>query len=118
MRALLFVLLTMSCAKSTPPPPPAEDPTTLPLVSGCGCAYQCARVLKKRDGETWEVIHDLQDSATTIAVIERWCFDEKGHGYPEKGAPKEAANCLRVFYDRTPCGGECIPSIQNLRCPK
>jgi hypothetical protein len=63
-----------------------------------------------------EVTHDFQDSATTPAVIERWCFDDKGHGSPEKGAPKDAKNCRRVYYDRTPCGGECIPSTQYLRC--
>jgi hypothetical protein len=130
-RALLFVALCLGCTRSPPPQavadPQADAPRpiassehdlSLPLVSGCGCAYQCAHGVREGAGGVWDVTHDFQDSATLPAVIELWCFDDKGHGYPQKAAPKEATLCRRVFYDRTPCGGECIPSTKYLRCEK
>jgi len=95
---------------------PAPKAETLPLVSGCGCAYQCARGLRPGADGVWEVTHDFLDSTTVRAWIERWCFDSKGHAYPEAGAPKDATYCRRVFFDGTPCGGECIPSTTYVRC--
>ncbi|MBI2390386.1 MAG: hypothetical protein HYV09_12425 [Deltaproteobacteria bacterium] len=108
-------------ARAVPDPAADARPETpsemvLPLVSGCGCAYQCGRGLRVGPDGVWEVTHDFQDSVTTRAVIERWCFDAAGHAYPEKGAPVAATYCRRVFYDRTPCGGECIPSTAWVRC--
>ncbi|MFN7700706.1 MAG: hypothetical protein ACK5U8_22600 [Deltaproteobacteria bacterium] len=88
----------------------------LPLVSGCGCAYVCAQSLRQLDATRHDVVHDLLDSRTDEAVVERRCFDAAGHAYPEGGAPPEATNCRAVFYDLTPCGGECIPSTEYLDC--
>lgn len=95
--------------------PDASEPT-LPLISGCGCAYRCGYGIRPRADGGWDVTHDLLDSVTIPATIERWCFDARGSGYPELGAPKEATNCQRVFHDRSACGGECIPSTQWLHC--
>lgn len=125
--SLLGALLVLGCDKrpvqavadpagDAPRPAPPPDATVLPLVSGCGCAYQCARGLRVRPDGAWDVTHDLLDSATVRASIERWCFDAKGHAYPELGAPKEATECKRVFFDGTPCGGECIPTTTYVRC--
>jgi hypothetical protein len=97
---------------------PPSSALSLPLVSGCGCAYRCAQGVRARADGGWDVTHDLLDSTTIPASIERWCFDEKGSGHPELGAPKDATNCQRVFHDRTPCGGECVPSTQYLRCAR
>ncbi len=117
MRPLLAALVLLGCDRR--PVQAVADPvadarrdeptaTILPLVSGCGCAYQCARGLRVGADGVWEVTHDLLDSTTVKAVVERRCFDEKGHANP--------GDCTRVFYDRTPCGGECIPTTQYLRC--
>lgn len=121
--SLLAALLLVGCDKRpirvAPDPAPdarSVESTSLPLVSGCGCAYQCGRGLRVDADGVWEITHDLLDSTSVKAVIERWCFDEKGHAYPEAGAPKEARACRRVFYDRTACGGECIPTTAHLRC--
>lgn len=123
-------LLTLACGKSAPvhavadpaadarsaPSAEPESESFLPLVSGCGCAYQCARSIRRGPDGVWDVTHDFLDSTTVSAVIERWCFDDKGHAYPEAGAPKDATFCRRVFYDRSPCGGECIPTTKFMRC--
>jgi hypothetical protein len=122
LRAVVASLLCLGCGKSAPthavadPARDAASETLLPLVSGCGCAYQCGRSIRQRPDGVWDVTHDHLDSTTVSAVIERWCFDEKGRAYPEAGAPKDATFCRRVFYDRTPCGGECIPTTSFVRC--
>jgi len=67
-------------AETTETPTPTEDQHCLPLVSGCGCAYVCARSLRRIDAERWAVVHDYQDSRVDEATIERWCFDETGVG--------------------------------------
>jgi len=122
------LLLVLGCGRSAPPHAIADPVVdahvrvssdaglSLPLVSGCGCAYQCAHALRQGTDGIWEVTHDFLDSTTVRAVIERRCFDDKGHAYPEVGAPKEATLCRQVFYDRTPCGGECIPTTTFVRC--
>jgi hypothetical protein len=112
-RIVLAAVMLLGCAK---PRSDAPVDLRLPLVSGCGCAYQCGRGLKSGPDGVWEITHDFLDSTTLRAVIERWCFDAKGRAYPEAGAPKEASDCRRVFYDRTPCGGECIPTTTYVRC--
>ena len=102
-------------AETTETPTPTEDQHCLPLVSGCGCAYVCARSLRRIDAERWAVVHDYQDSRVDEATIERWCFDETGVGSSaETGSTGEA--CQDVFYDRTPCGGECAPTTDFLEC--
>jgi hypothetical protein len=92
------------------------DPVCHPIVSGCGCAYQCARGMRVDDTGRWQVTHDFQDSRLDDAVVERWCFDASGHGSRAGGAQVEATQCLDVFYDLTPCGGKCLPTVQYLRC--
>lgn len=121
--SLVFVL---GCGRSAPPhavadrvvdaPVSVDAGWSLPLVSGCGCAYQCAHAVRQGPDGVWEVTHDLLDSTTVRAVVERRCFDDRGNAYPEAGAPKEAKLCRQVFYDRTPCAGECIPTTAFLRC--
>ncbi|MEI8254036.1 MAG: hypothetical protein WCJ30_00020 [Deltaproteobacteria bacterium] len=106
-------------AAAAPAPPDAPDSGAglcLPLVSGCGCAYVCARSLRRVDARAHEVVHDLQDSRHDRATVERWCFDDAGHGAPERAASGPMHRCTDVFYDGTPCGGECIASPQNTRC--
>jgi hypothetical protein len=93
-------------ASSTPP-----APVCAPLVSGCGCAYQCALGRPRPDGR-YDVTHDLQDSRTDEAALVRRCFDAAGRAHPEAGATR----CVDVFDDLTPCGGECIPSLAYLDC--
>jgi hypothetical protein len=126
-RVALLLFLLAGCTESKAPhaiadpaadarPAPPKEVLSLPLVSGCGCAYRCAQGVRPRGDGGWDITHDLLDSTTMPATIERWCFDAKGHGYPEIGAPKEATDCQRVFHDRSPCGGECIPSTQYLHC--
>jgi hypothetical protein len=118
MRPLLAALVLLGCNKPAPHAIADAAPAdvVLPIVSGCGCAYQCARALRTNPDGVWEVTHDFLDSTTVSAVIERRCFDDKGHAYAEAGAPKEATYCRRVFYDRSSCGGECIPTTAYLRC--
>ena len=118
-RWIVAALVMFGCGKSAPgnvEPRTPEPDTVLPLVSGCGCAYQCAHSVRHKPDGVWDVTHDYLDSTTVSAVIERRCFDEKGHAYPEAGAPKDATYCRRVFYDRTPCGGECIPTTTFVKC--
>jgi hypothetical protein len=103
-----------------PPPPIAPAPAPpdtlcLPVVSGCGCAYVCGIGRRRPDGR-FDVNHDYQDSRVDEAALERRCFDAAGHTYPERGAPPDATRCIDVFYDLTPCGGECIPSTHFLDC--
>jgi len=86
------------------------------VVSGCGCAYACGESIRVNDDGTHEVVHDLQDSATTTSTVERWCFDAAGHGNPQEANAPAGATCLDIFYDRTPCGGECIPSTRYMSC--
>jgi hypothetical protein len=85
------------------------------VVSGCGCAYVCGSSLRRNVDGTSEIVHDLLDSATVTSEVQRWCFDDAGHG---SSAPPDggAAGCRDVFYDRSSCGGECIPSTQYLTC--
>jgi hypothetical protein len=116
-RYLLVLLLIMSGCKTRE----ATRATTSgmlchPIVSGCGCAYQCARGLRVIRQGRWQVIHDDQDSRTDEATLEHWCFDDAGHGYPARGAPANAKRCLDVFHDGTGCGGECIPTTEYLGC--
>lgn len=80
----------------------------LPLVSGCGCAYQCARGVRVGPDGVWDVTHDFLDSATLKAVIETRCFNDAGLA--------SAGDCQKVFFDRTACGGECVPTTAHLRC--
>ena len=101
-------------APSTPAPveaPPAE--VCAPLVSGCGCAYQCALGRRRPDGR-YDVTHDYQDSRVDQAALERRCFDAAGRAYP--GPTAETPRCLDVFSEVEICGGECIPSTQFLDC--
>ncbi|MGZ3421780.1 MAG: hypothetical protein ACXVEE_28150 [Polyangiales bacterium] len=129
MRSVFLACVLLGCSRTAPhavadPSADARVPvvepessvTTLPLVSGCGCAYQCAHGIRRGPEGVWDVTHDFLDSATIKAVIQRWCFDDKGHAYPEASAPKEASFCRLVFYDRTPCGGECIPTTKFTHC--
>ena len=97
-------------------PAAAAEPRCLPLVSGCGCAYVCAESMFQLDATHFDVVHDLQDSRLDRVTIERWCFDAQGHGTPEAANQAKGARCLEVFFDDTPCGGECIPSVEMLRC--
>lgn len=130
MRALLggIALLALSgagigtCDMPAPTPAPAPAPSAqpnalpcLPVVSGCGCAYQCGRAMKKTD-VGWMISHDLQDSRLDEAEVARWCFDALGRGAPSAVAPANATRCLDVFYDRSACGGECIPRTEFLSC--
>lgn len=103
-------------APPTPPPPPASTPTCHPIVSGCGCAYQCATGVHETSPGHWQVVHDLQDSRLDDAEIQRWCFDATGLGSPAAGPAANATRCLDVFFDGTPCGGECIPTTAYLGC--
>jgi hypothetical protein len=128
--ASLVLLLTISACRLAEPTRPAthseeaivpsesasKAPVCHPMVSGCGCAYQCAYGLRLTHEGSWEVTHDYQDSRTDETTLERWCFDDTGHGYPVSGAPASAKRCLDVFYDRTVCGGECIPTTSYLGC--
>ncbi len=133
MKAVVpLVLLAVACTRGAPPsaPSPAAATTTpgasverrsdgprcLPIVSGCGCAYACALTVHLLDGGVHEVAHDLQDSRLDRVTVERWCFDEAGHGAPERGANPAQRGCIEVFYDGTPCGGECVPRTDVLRC--
>ena len=104
-------------AAATPEPPPARDePLCLPIVHGCGCAYACATSLRQHDDGSWEVTHDFQDSATATARVERWCADAAGSLHMATEGEAEAEGCLDVFYDQTPCGGECVPTREYLSC--
>jgi hypothetical protein len=94
----------------------AESGLCLPLVSGCGCAYVCASAMRELGEGRYEVSHDYQDSRLDEAVVQGWCFDPEGRGSPQPGAPETHQNCLDVFFDQTPCGGECIPSTDFLAC--
>jgi hypothetical protein len=101
----------------TPAPsaPIAEGARCLPVVHGCGCAYACGLGSRRDDGR-YDVTHDFQDSRADVADLERRCFDAAGHAFSEAGAPPEATRCIGVFYDRTPCGGECIQTTAYLDC--
>lgn len=95
---------------------PGRGPRCLPLVSGCGCAWVCAMTMHVLPDGAHEVVHDLQDSALARATVERWCFDDEGHGSPAAAARPTQRRCLDVFYDGSGCGGECIPRTDLLRC--
>ncbi len=120
------VAVTGCGTAETPPPvsaPQQQAPTTAaatqvchPIVSGCGCAYQCATGMRETSPGHWQVTHDLQDSRLDDTETERWCFDDAGHGSPAAGAPATATRCIDVFFDGTPCGGECIPTAAFLGC--
>ena len=127
----LSLLLAISCRSTATPPDrgahpasitapapttPDAGPLCLPLVSGCGCAYACAQAVRRTGAQTYEVSHFGQDSRLDTAQVERWCFDAQGHGSPFNQAIAPQGPCRQVFYDRTPCGGECIPSLQFLQC--
>lgn len=128
-----LALLAAACTRGAPPsaPPPAvttplatrpavtapvDGPRCLPIVSGCGCAYACASTVHLLDGGVHEVAHDLQDSRLDRVTVARWCFDAAGHGAPEQHANPAQRDCIEVFFDGTPCGGECIPRTDVLRC--
>ena len=96
--------------------PRDEGRRCLPLVSGCGCASVCALTMHTRDGGVHEVSHDLQDSRLDRATVARWCFDADGRGSPAERASATERNCIEVFFDGSPCGGECIPRADLLRC--
>jgi hypothetical protein len=64
------------------------------------------------------VVHDFQDSRLDRAVVARWCFDAVGRGAPAAAAGSTQTHCQDVFYDGTPCGGECNPSAFYLRCSR
>jgi len=87
-----------------------------PVVSGCGCAYECARGVRSssegRGMAAWQITDDSRDSRTDEAVLTRWCFDHAGHAQ----RPGPGTHCLDVFLDRTACGGECIPTTEYLGC--
>ncbi|MEM9073637.1 MAG: hypothetical protein AAGE52_34425 [Myxococcota bacterium] len=127
-----FVLVLVGCGAPSAPPrsesqtaessdraevpqgaPSADAPLCLPLVSGCGCAYQCARGEREVDGQ-WQVSHDFQDSRLDNATVQRWCFDAAGRGRPAQDGDRDG--CREVFFDGTPCGGECIPTTAFLEC--
>lgn len=124
-RAAPLVILLASCARAPrparpPPAPPAsaarDAPSCLPLVSGCGCAYACAASVRALDGGVHEVAHARQDGRLDRATVERWCFDVDGRGGPASHAAASQTRCLDVFFDGTPCGGECIPRADLLTC--
>jgi hypothetical protein len=98
-----------------PPSGPIEDTLCLPLVTGCGCAIACSAVMN-RVGDRYEIVREFPDARLERATLERRCFDARGSAYPEDGAPPEATNCRDVFYDQSPCGGECIPTVEFLSC--
>ena len=87
-----------------------------PIVSGCGCAYQCGQAMRRHGRDGWLVAHDFQDSRLDEATVERMCFDAAGHASPAQSAPATATRCRDVFRAQTPCGGECIPTTQYLGC--
>ncbi len=91
------------------------DSLCLAVVHGCGCAYVCGLGRLRADAH-YDVVHDFQDSRVDEMARERRCFDARGHAYPEDGAPADATRCIDVFYDLTPCGGECIPTTDYLDC--
>lgn len=117
-----------------PPPEPAPQPAAapadggaaaaggargasalcLPLVSGCGCAYRCGTSVRRNADGTYEIIHDGLDSTTVTAEVQSWCFDEAGRGSPATAAG--GTGCREVFYDRSGCGGECVPTTPYLTC--
>lgn len=94
----------------------ASDALCLPLVSGCGCAHACALGTRDLGEGRHEIARDPQDHRGEVAVVQRWCFDARGTGSPAEAAPAGATRCQDVFYDRTPCGGECIPDLRFLSC--
>jgi hypothetical protein len=124
-----LVLLSTACGSNPPPPEPraereqesAPEPSRVecrPLVSGCGCAYQCATGIEALADGRWRVIHDGLDSVAIEAVSQEWCFDRRGVGArvdATDGLPADRT-CLEVFHDNTPCGGECIPMTEYLGC--
>lgn len=125
--AVLTLLLVAACGATATPAKPAVEvvavtadggsgPLCLPVVSGCGCAYACGTSLRRNADGTYEIVHDLLDSATVIAERARWCFDDAGRGTPAFAAEPAGQGCIDVFYDRTSCGGECIPQTAHLRC--
>ncbi len=86
----------------------------LPLVSGCGCAYACGASADLNADGTYQVTRVGGGSGPAAASVERWCFGSTGLGRPDPGS--EGSDCKDVFYDRTPCGGECIPTTDFLGC--
>jgi hypothetical protein len=132
MEIAALVLVVPGCRSPTPPPEPVSTPGAedgqpepqvqssehealcLPVVSGCGCAYVCGESIRRNADGMYEVVHDFLDSTTVIATVERWCFDTAGHGSP--ALPTEGTRCRDVFFDRSPCGGECIPTTAYLGC--
>jgi len=137
---LVLILLLVGCSSSTPSSSgpvtqereereepdqretARESPETdgeglcLPLVNGCGCAYVCAQAVQRGEGDRWMVSHDYQDSRLDEAAIERRCFDESGVSSPDTDAPPVGTVCKDVFYDLSPCGGECAPTTEFLNC--
>jgi hypothetical protein len=94
-----------------------SDVLCLPVVSGCGCAYACGTPVRRNDDGTWEITHDFMDRATLTASVERRCFTPDGHSWPETVAgDADVGPCRDVFYDRSACGGECIPTPQFTVC--
>jgi hypothetical protein len=135
--ALVSLVLSTACgaterepASTTEPapvstasePPVAEPPPTepaearcLPIIHGCGCAYQCALGEPREDGR-WDVTHAAQDSRIDVATLERRCFDTQGRSFLESDDLPDPVRCMDVYYDQSPCGGECIPTTEFLDC--
>lgn len=118
-------LVLAACGAAGGEPPAAADPAAgagaprgdvcAPLVSGCGCAYQCGLGRPRPDGR-YDVTHDFQDSRVDLAALGRRCFDAEGRAYHEGAAPAAATRCIDVLDDLGACGGECIPSVDFLDC--
>lgn len=93
---------------------PAAGGACLPLVHGCGCAYDCARAVGATPGDPPHMIVEVASTGARIeADVSSWC-DGQAFLCPG-GRPG--------YYDRTPCGGECIPTrafdgchLENGRC--
>ncbi len=104
-------------SQAEPPTPPTGVPQSrrcLPLVSGCGCAHRCADGFQQAD-LSWGVPRPMGDSALDPVDLQQWVFDAAGSGHMRVGEERDG-EVIEVFYDRTPCGGECIPSRTFLSC--
>ncbi len=134
-----FVCVLAIACQSSAEPPRAESPSTetteapteaptavaateaqpqarrcLPVVHGCGCAYRCGDGFQQADG-SWGITNPLADSMLDAVELQHWVFDDAGRGHhPSSDNPVPGS--IPVFYDRTPCGGECIPTTTYLSC--
>lgn len=91
-------------------------PVCRPVVSGCGCAYRCARSVEDLGEARHRVTPASEGEPADVVELQRWCFDADGRGGPEAIADATRTRCLEVFYDRSPCAGECIPNARWLDC--